>query len=372
MINQNKKYKHELVMLKTGVPWSFYLLFTDVIQMEKVLFEQLYSSKDNSIISNKETKDSTNLNGFFIDTDYKKLKICAGSITDIKNYMTVGNKFKIRYYIEDEIDEINDKGSDIKIYSNIIDNTVLTKHFTVVKLIKDIKSKHISLFITEERITGKKKIKLQYELNYSIYLVNKHSVLIKIEILFHPSIKMDPIFTENIKKDVSESINNEMKNEKYEYSKVEESVIIKSSRPTIMNIINNFDKLDNSDIIYSRANKSSDCIDEIGDRYSFYQKSVSSYIELQITNVEYPESIYESYLKESEVIKSEPEIVKYKHKTELIAINEKKTLFNFSYKFQKQINFKKLALFRQDIRNFLYFVKGSLSKSSKCNKDKYV
>ncbi len=65
-----------------------------------------------------------------------------------------------------------------------------------------------------------------------------------------------------------------MKNEKYEYSKVEESVVIKSSRPTIMNIINNFDKLDNSDIIYSRVNKSSDCIDEIGDRYSFYQKSV--------------------------------------------------------------------------------------------------
>lgn len=371
MIIQPKNNKHEMVMLESGVPWSYFLLTSDILKMETLLFKHLYFDSEKNVNENKGLCINTNYENVFID-DYE--------INDKQNYMSVGNKFKIKYYQNKLKNNIihpdNQPLKELKIIENEnvrkYESLVLNKKFTVLNIVKDEKSKSISLYITEERLFGESKKKLQYELKYSIYKASCHSVLIKIEILFHPSVKIETIFTKEIIKKIVESIQKEIKNEKYQYHKVEESILIKSSRQKIMDIVNNFDKLNNSDIIYSRANKSSDKVDEIGDRYSFYQKSVSSYIELEIINVEYPESLNENFVKESQVIKSEPEIPKYKHKTELISIDEKKTLFNFSYKFQKPINYKKLALFSQDIKKFLLFVKISLYKINRTCKDKYV
>lgn len=373
MIIQPKNNKHEMVMLESGVPWSYFLLLSDIVKMEALLFKHLYFDSEKNANENK---------GLSINTKYEKVFIDDYELNERQNYLSAGNKFKIKYYqnksnynnsiiLENQLSKEMKKDSD-KEDKRKYESLVLNKKFTVLNIMKDEKSKSISLFITEERMIGENKKKLQYELKYSIYKASCHSVLIKIEILFHPSVKIEPIFTKEIIKKIAESIQKEMKNEKYQYNKVEESILIKSSRQKIMDIVNNFDKLNNSDIIYSRANKSSDKIDEIGDRYSFYQKSVSSYIELEITKVEYPESLNENFVKESQVIKSEPEIPKYKHKTELISIDEKKTLFNFNYKFQKPINYKKLALFSQDIKKFLLFVKISLYKINRSCKDKYV
>ena len=372
MIIQPKNNKHEMVMLESGVPWSYFLLFSDIVKMETLLFKHLYFDSEKNVNENK---------GLSINTNYDKVFIDDYEINDKQNYMAVGNKFKIKYYQNklnnNNILRDNQSLKELKINSENEDkrkyeSLVLNKKFTVLNTMKDEKSKSIILYVTEERMFEENKKKLQYELKYSIYKASCHSVLIKIEILFHPSVKIEPIFTKEIIKKIVESIQKEMKNEKYQYHKVEESILIKSSRQKIMDIVNNFDKLNNSDIIYSRANKSSDKVDEIGDRYSFYQKSVSSYIELEITNVEYPESLNENFVKESQVIKSEPEIPKYNHKKELISIDEKKTLFNFSYKFQKPLNYKKLALFSQDIKKFLLFVKISLYKINRTCKDKYV
>lgn len=389
------------------------------------------STKSNCPESSKNTKQNSKCEKFMdyvmnrstktpkqtIESKKSKKKYFKGDNINICYYYTNDSKSNSTSSSKDEKEkrmEIDNKSIISKLSLNseksdnsLIDNStndllttskkqhkhrrIFKKQFKVLSVIDNHDKKQIHYFITETHLINNNNTNnnnnsnitnklykqkpsslpqtklIQYELIYKIYKVEGYRVLLKIDIIFHPLIKILPLFHKKINLKIVYKIENELKKEKYGQKISSETILINTSRKMVMNNITNLGNITELNSMFSKKKNSSENLDRIGDKWSLFFANNSVKLDFVVTNYFESQDTDKDWIRESYLYNSNPETIKFMLKAILKEITPNLTLYNCVHEFEVPIASDILYKFLQDKKIFLK----ALKKTCEAKKSEY-
>lgn len=212
---------------------------------------------------------------------------------------------------------------------------------------------------TNQLIT--KKI-LQYELTYNVYKIENKKILLKVDILFHPSIKLPPLFDKKVAFKISSKIESEIKKQKYEVKKNTEISTIKSNRRNLMNALSDFNNIKGCEVIFTRVGKQTPKLDKVDDKWSMYYKAQSCEYHFVVKEYFESEDLDKDWIRSSYLYKSIPDTLKFSIITRLKAITPDLTLLEFIHEFDGNVESELMSVFIKDKLQFIDFIKKKMEE----------